>query len=293
MNCVVGANGFLGSALACRLESAGVRPYRFTRSDRWEDEPSARIREDTRVVFWLAGSVNPATADLNADLIDADLTALSAFADTVRSSSIRRVVFASSGGTVYDVAAAPPYAETGPTGPRSTYGRYKLRQEKLLGELLPQDVELVVLRIANAYGPGQPVGTGQGVVAYWLDAARKGQPLVLFGAPETTRDFTYIDDVAGAFAHFGEVPLGSPREVFNIGSGTPTRLGDLAGMIMDIAEKPALRVDARPARAFDVPHMWLDPLRASDAGWRPRTSLRWGASIVRSRGPGWSCWPLS
>jgi len=195
MQCVVGANGFLGSALTHRLDADGVSPLRFHRGDRWSgsDQTSGRRLSHTEVVYWLAGSVNPATADLRPDLVEADLMALSTFAGAIRGSSVRRVVLASSGGTVYDVSAAPPYAETGPTSPQSTYGQQKLRQEELLHEALPDEVELVVLRIGNAYGPGQPVGTGQGVIAYWLDAALKGRPLVLFGDPGTTRDFTYID----------------------------------------------------------------------------------------------------
>jgi UDP-glucose 4-epimerase len=278
MHCVVGPDGFLGSALTRRLDAVGEAPYRFTRNERWcgaRSEAAGLLRE-TDVVYWLAGSVNPATADSGVELIDADLAALSLFAAAARGSSIRRVVFASSGGTVYKTGDAPPYGETDPTLPVSTYGRYKLRQEQLLTELLPDDVELVVLRIGNAYGPGQPVGTGQGVIAYWLDAALNGQPLVLFGDPGTTRDFTYVDDVAAALAHFGAVPVGTRREVFNIGSGTPTRLGDLARTIMEVAGMPSLRLDVRAARPFDVPHVWLDTARAADAGWRPSTSLTTG-----------------
>lgn len=275
---VVGAKGFLGAALVRRLDADGTRPYPFTRTDRWSCStgPSAALLGETDVVYWLAGSVNPATADLRAELISADLTALSAFARVVRDSSIRRVVFASSGGTVYDANSAPPYAESDSTSPASTYGRYKLRQEQLLNELLPSDVDLLVLRVGNAYGPGQPVGTGQGVIAYWLHAALNGRPLVLFGEPGITRDFTYIDDVAAALAHFGAASLISHREIFNIGSGTPTRLGDLAHTIMDVVADPALRLDIQPARTFDVQHIWLDTSRASDAGWTATTSLTSG-----------------
>lgn len=277
MHSVVGANGFLGSALARLLEADGATLLRFTRSDRWP--PAEGLRRSlgrTEVVYWVAGSVNPATADSGAHLVAADLSALLTFAEAVRASPVRRVVLASSGGTVYDVTAAPPYDETAVTAPLSTYGKYKLRQEQLLAEMLPEDVELVVLRIGNAYGPGQPVGTGQGVVAYWLHAALAGKPLVLFGDPGTTRDFTYIDDVAAALAHFGTVALTTRREVFNIGSGTPTTLGALASTIMAVVAAPTLRLETYPARPFDVPHIWLDTSRASHVGWRASTPLMCG-----------------
>ncbi len=278
MQCVVGANGFLGSALVRRLEAEGVQPLRITRSQPWSRGRGEyeRGQDAADAVYWVAGSVNPATADANPERIAADLRALSSFADAVNASPIRRVVFASSGGTVYDITKPPPYAEAHATRPSSTYGSYKLHQEQLLDQMLPEEVELVVLRIGNAYGPGQPVGTGQGVVAYWLDAAAAGRPLTLFGEPTTTRDFTFIDDVTSALVHFAHVELDSTREVFNISSGKQTRLGDLASTIMDVVGAPELRLDMRPARPFDVPHIWLDTSRAAAAGWRATTSLETG-----------------
>jgi UDP-glucose 4-epimerase len=289
MHCVVGPRGFLGSALRRHLDHLGIRHHAFTRSDRWsaeEGEPCQALA-DSEVIYWLAGSVNPATADARTDLITADTTALRSFADAVHRSDVQRVVFASSGGTVYDVSASPPYDEGAATLPLSRYGRYKLHHEQLLSQLLPADVELVVLRIGNAYGPGQPVGTGQGVVAYWLEAAANGRPLLLFGTPSTTRDFTYIDDVAAALAHFSQIPMASSREFFNIASGTPTTLGDLAATIMHVVADPGLRLETMPARPFDVPHFWLDVTRATNAGWRPTVPLATG--IERS----WNALPTA
>ena len=283
MRCVVGPDGLLGSALVRHLESYESPVTCFRRSDRWSlptGTLSAGIHAE--VVFWLAGSVNPATADLHPDRIEADFTAVRDFADAVAKSGsrVRRVVLSSSGGTVYDVSEAPPYAEGAATKPLSTYGRHKLALEQALAEALPPETELAILRVGNAYGPGQPVGTGQGVIAYWLDAALNQRPLVIYGAPDTSRDFTYIDDLAAALAHFGDVALDTPREVFNIGSGQPTQLDDLAATIMAVVGEDALRLETLPARSFDVPHIWLDVSRAAAAGWQARTPLETG--IARS-----------
>lgn len=275
MQCVVGPHGFLGSAAVRRLASEGLEAQGFVRTDSWRTpggEPSP-VLQRSDVVYWLAGAVNPATADQRPDLVAADLRAVSEFAAAVAGTAVRRVVLASSGGTVYDTQQPPPYSESANTGPLSTYGRYKLLQEQLFSESLPDDVELVTLRVGNAYGPGQPVGTGQGVIAYWLDAALNGRPLVLIGPPDTTRDFTYIDDVAAALVHFGRVELDSPRAVFNIGSGTPTELGVLAATIMDVVADRRLQLESMPARPFDVPHMWLDVASANIAGWHATTGL--------------------
>lgn len=281
MRCVVGPDGFLGSALVRHFETRGVGVTGFRRSDRWLRADGRRTAAaDAEIVFWLAGSVNPATADLHPHRIEADFQAVRSFAAAAQELQVRRVVLASSGGTVYDVAADPPYAEGARTQPMSTYGKHKLRLEEALDEALPAATELAILRVGNAYGPGQPVGTGQGVIAYWLDAALNRRPLVLYGAPDTSRDFTYIDDLASALAHFGDVQLASPREIFNIGSGEPTELGSLAATIMAAVAEDDLRLETMPARPFDVPHIWLDVSRAAAAGWRSQTPLEVG--IARS-----------
>jgi UDP-glucose 4-epimerase len=259
------------------LEAHNTPVTGFRRSDAWRLASGAVSRAaECEVVYWLAGSVNPATADSHPERIEADFVAVRDFAAAVGSTNVRRVVLASSGGTVYDVGAPPPYSEDATTDPLSTYGRHKLQLEQALSDALPADVELAILRIGNAYGPGQPVGTGQGVIAYWLDAALNHRPLVLFGEPDTSRDFTYIDDLSAALAHFGEAPLGSAREMFNIGSGKPTELGELASTIMAVVGEDHPRLDTRPARPFDVPHIWLDVTRAAESGWRARTPLQTG-----------------
>ena len=56
-----------------------------------------------------------------------------------------------------------------------------------------------MLRLSNVYGPGQRLGTGQGVVGYWFRALLDDDPIRLFGDPETIRDYVYVDDVAEAF----------------------------------------------------------------------------------------------
>ncbi|MDQ1709841.1 MAG: UDP-glucose 4-epimerase [Frankiaceae bacterium] len=274
MQCVVGPDGFLGSALVRHLEAHNTPVTGFRRSDAWRLASGARSpAAEADVVYWLAGSVNPATADSHPERIEADFVAVREFAHAVAGANVRRVVLASSGGTVYDTGAPPPYDESAATAPLSTYGRHKLELEQVLSEALPGDVELAILRIGNAYGPGQPVGTGQGVIAYWLDAALNGRPLVLFGEPDTSRDFTYIDDLASALAHFAQAPLSTPRAVFNIGSGQATELGELASTIMAVVGEDHLALETLPARPFDVPHIWLDVTRASESGWQARTPL--------------------
>src|SRR6185436_17508199 len=107
-----------------------------------------------------------------------------------------------------------------------------------------------VLRLSNVYGPGQRFGTGQGVVGYWFRALRDGEPIRLFGDPETIRDYVYVDDVAAAFlaAHCASRPL---PPVLNIGSGEPTSLRGLVHVLLRAAQRPEHPVHMTEDRPFD------------------------------------------
>jgi UDP-glucose 4-epimerase len=276
---VVGAGGFLGSALAAAGGAAGLRVSAYTRSVPCltpGGTPATGLAA-AGTVFWLASGITPASAERRPDLVRADLQAFRGLLSAVRRLPVPpRVVLLSSGGTVYDPAAAPPYAEDAPTGPRTAYGRAKLALETALARAgLP---DTAVLRVANVYGPGQPAVSGQGVVGHWLRAARAGLPLTVYGDPDTTRDYVYVADVAEALlaVHLAA----APAPVLNVGSGVPTSLRTLAALVRDAVGDPAPPCEVLPARGFDLAHTWLDvSLAATDLGWRARTPLPVGLSL--------------
>lgn len=276
---VVGASGFLGSALVRALRAGGVRVAEYTRSVPFlacSGVPDARL-VTARTVFWLATSINPAVADAEPWRAREDRDAFASMVRTAEQlTDPPRIVLISSGGTVYDPAVDPPYGEDSPTRPLGAYGRSKLALERSLrASALPSDRALVV-RIANAYGPGQPAASGQGVIAYWLRALARGESITLFGDPATTRDFVYIDDVAEALTAVHEHPRPLPP-VLNVGSGAPTSLGELAELVCEVTGTPFSGVRREPARGFDVPHSWLEVrLVGAVLGWKPRTPLRTG-----------------
>jgi UDP-glucose 4-epimerase len=289
---VIGAAGFLGTALVRTLTGSGVPVATFTRKTPFVTESGFPDRGvlAARTVFWLASSINPAIAETEPWRVDGDRAAFVTLLHALqRLADPPRVVLVSSGGTVYDPAVAPPYREDSPTRPRGAYGRAKLAMERLLHQApLPG----VVVRVANAYGPGQPAASGQGVVAHWLRALTAGDPIMIFGDPATTRDYVYVDDVAEALAAVHRHP-GTLPAVLNVGSGAPTSLAELAEMVRAAAGNGA-RIRRAPARGYDVPHSWLDVALAAELlGWRPRTSLpagvaaawRWTKGAALSSGP--------
>jgi UDP-glucose 4-epimerase len=263
---VVGAAGFIGSHLCRRLAACGVPAIGCTTA-----APLDEVPPDVGTVYFVAGSVTPATAERQPERVEAHLAAFGAILDRfARAGGRPRVVLASSGGTVYDPAVAPPYDERSPVAPGSSYGRAKLRMEH---DLLDRAgaLEPVVLRLGNVYGPGQRLGTGQGVVAHWLDAAANGRELVVYGDPEATRDYVYVADVVDAMLAVHSAAR--PPTVVNIGSGVPVSLRALLGVVEKVV--PAgLRVRFDQGRRFDRHDAWFDVELARRAlGWAARTGL--------------------
>lgn len=280
---VVGAAGFLGSAVRDELVRRGASVLPYTRAHPFleaprsgspgaTDAPTTDAITSVDTIFWLASSIRPATASTEVAAGQSDLRAVATLLDRLRASRGRqrcRVVVVSSGGTVYDTRQPPPHRETGATRAVNDYGRAMLAMEELVRAGAP---EHTVLRVANAYGPGQAARRGQGVVAHWLDAVAHDEPITVLGDDDLARDYVYVDDVVAAL-----VAVHLAREtppLLNIGSGTPTGLGQLVDAVRATVAPREVRVDRRPARGFDAPSTWLDVDRAADVlGWEPRVPL--------------------
>ena len=271
---VIGASGFLGSTFVRIAEAAGASCASFTRAVPFIDgsgQAASGLRR-AHTVYWLAGTITPAVAEREPDQVSADRSALRALVDAVSALDHQpRIVLVSSGGTVYDPGVAPPYHEQSPTRPTTAYAAAKLAQEELV---LGASSRNVVVRVANAYGPGQQARRGQGVIAHWLQAAAEGRGLTVIGDPATTRDYVHADDVANALLAIGTAER--PPAVLNVGSGEPTSLDDLAKLVQAVTGDVA-PIMYSEGRAVDVSHTWLDVSRAADTlGWHPVVSLTEG-----------------
>lgn len=274
---VVGAHGFLGTALAAHLESAGVEVRRFTRAvPAYADGALAAGLGDVATVYWAASRTNPTIAEERPERVAADEAHLVDVLGALRAAGLApRVVLLSSGGTVYGDEGAP-FSERSPLRPAGAYGRAKARLEQVLAEHAERPV---VVRISNAYGPGQAPAPGQGVIGHWLRAAAAGRPLTVYGDPATARDYVAVDDVARALARLHGAP--AAPAVVNVGSGRATSLAEVLDVVRDVVARPDLEVRHEPARSFDVRATWLDVSLAREAlGWAPRVSLPAGVTAM-------------
>lgn len=277
---VIGANGFIGGALVGELRRQRIPASQFTRATPFIDDSGhldrAVVEADT--IFWLAGSIRPATvSDAEHGAATADHAALVKMLKGLEASDSgarQRVVAVSSGGTVYDPHAASPHREDAVLAPANEYGKAMLAIESLIQD---RSAESVVLRVSSAYGPGQRARQGQGVVAYWLTAIAAGEPIQILGREDIARDYVYIDDVTAALVtmHLAS----TPPNVVNIGSGIPTTLAELVDLIRTVVAPQPVTVSRGGARSFDAPSTWLDiSLAAEVLDWKPRYDLRSGLS---------------
>ncbi len=290
---VIGGNGFIGSHLVDALLDRGwtvrvldVQGRRFdplpprVQFIQGDLSQSFLVREAlTGVdrVFHLAWSTihEISNQDPAAD-VAANLVPSIHLIEACRQTSVKRIVFTSSGGTVYGPAKTLPIPEAHPQNPVTAYGITKLAVEKYLGMFFQLfGLEYAVLRPSVPYGPRQnPLGR-QGAAAVFLYRISRGLPITIWGDGENSRDYFYISDLVSALLAAAERPLTQER-VFNIGGSQEVSLLRLLKTAERTVDRKAI-VNFEPARSFDVRRIVLDTRLAQDVlGWRPEVELEAG-----------------
>lgn len=295
MKCLVlGGGGFIGSHVVDKLLDAGHQARIFERprvpryrtlpggSAEWIEgdfQNAAVVREALEgidTLIHLVSTTLPKTSndDPVFDVQSNIISTLRLFELAVEA-QVRRIVFISSGGTVYGTPTMLPIRESHPTEPRVSYGIVKLAIEKYLALFYAQHgIDYVVLRVANPYGERQRVDIAQGAVAVFIDRAVRKLPIEIWGDGSAVRDYVHVEDVARAFIR--AVEYVGPPCLLNIGSGIGHSLNDLLDQLEAMLDR---RVERRysPPRGLDVPSNVLDISRAREQlGWEPRISLEDG-----------------
>jgi UDP-glucose 4-epimerase len=303
---VTGGAGFIGSTLVDRLLAEGhavdvvddlstgslgnLAEARTTRDHELKVH-QIDIREDAvvdlierrqpEVVFHLAAQADVRVSVLR-PAFDAQVNIVGSInvLEGARRAGTRKIVFASSGGTIYGEPAPAdlPVRESHPLQPLSPYGVAKRVVTDYLNvyrEL--HDLEFTSLAMANIYGPRQDPHGEAGVVAIFAGLLRDGEPCTIFGDGSQTRDFVYVDDAVDAFVRAATRGSGL---LCNIGTGVETSVNELYQAMAAAAGSDAPAVYA-PARTGELARSALDPGRAGmHLGWAPWTSLQDGVTEV-------------
>lgn len=286
---VLGGGGFLGSHIAETAHRAGYTVRIFDQClslfycpspgievvlGDWRDREglmSSLVGID--VVLHMVSNSVPASKLSIGDEVMTNLIPALSLMEACRACRVERVVFASSGGAVYGSAGGSPIPETQPPAPCSSYGLGKTLVECCYEFLSVQyEIDVAVIRAANAYGERQsPIGK-QGIVPIVMQRIRRGDPIQLWG--NTIRDYIYVGDVAQAFVMAAERVSG--YRVYNVGTGRGTALSELVALIEEISGYTATVVYG-DLRDCDVVENVLAIGRAkAELDWQPHVDLRSG-----------------
>jgi UDP-glucose 4-epimerase len=188
---------------------------------------------------------------------------------------VRKVVFASSGGSIYGTPEDLPVAETAPLHPKAPYAASKVSAETYLNTYRElYGLDCTHLAPANVYGPRQNPHGEAGVVAIFANALLTGRPTTLFGDGGNTRDYVYVGDVVAAFVAAAGEAGGGRR--YNIGTGVQTSDRQLHTLVAHAAGAPD-EPEFAPARLGDLRASALDATAAArDLGWHPQVDLAEG-----------------
>jgi len=297
MKCaVIGGGGFIGSHLSETLLANGHQVTVFDRQEarfitelervgasittgnflNQDDIQKALINID--VVYHLLSATVPQTS-IDDPIFDVQTNILGTLQllNVAKEAQVKKIVFSSSGGTVYGIPKEIPVKESHPTNPISSYGITKLTIEKYLHLYATlYQMNYCILRIANAYGERQPVTGTQGVIGAFLNKAIHNIDVTVWGDGSVMRDYIYIDDIVNAFIKAGAYE-GEPR-IFNIGVGQGHSLNDIINIIEQVTQRP-LVVNRMPGRIFDIPVNVLDISRAKMyLQWQPMVGILEGIS---------------
>jgi UDP-glucose 4-epimerase len=297
LKCVVlGGGGFIGTHLSEALLASDHEVIVFDRPDAryfaysqhlgaslfpgdfLNPNDLRRAISDCDVVYHLVSTTVPQTSNENPYYdVEANVMGTLRLLEAARIIGIKKVIFVSSGGTVYGIPQEIPIKEGHPTEPTSSYGICKLSIEKYLHLYwILYRLDYCILRVSNAYGERQPTTGTQGVIANFLNKALHHEELIVWGDGSVIRDYIYANDIAGALlkaaTYKGEL------KIFNIGAGQGHSLNDIINSISQVIQKP-LQPKYVEGRIFDIPTNVLDISRAkAHLNWQPKVGLLEGIS---------------
>jgi UDP-glucose 4-epimerase len=187
----------------------------------------------------------------------------------------QKLIYISSGGTVYGQSESLPINENHINKPISPYGLTKLTLENYARFYsVTEGLNYCIVRPSNAYGEGQAPFKGQGFIATVIASILKGVPVNIYGSTNVLRDYLYVSDLA--YGIFKVLEYGKFGEVYNIGTGIGLSNLDIILKIQNIigdTAQPA-QFNHYPIRPFDVESNYLDCNKIkAHTGWEPKISI--------------------
>lgn len=274
---ILGASGFIGTNLTIKLIEnidnhitlidkridyfSDIKKFNFSNVEikisSLDKDMDFSILEGQDVVYHLVSTNVPTTSNQH---ISQDIQANVLFSSNLFEAcvkyDVKKVVFISSGGTVYGKEGSCPLSENTPTNPISSYGVQKITIEKLLYLYsYMYGLDYRIIRLANPYGPYQRPNGVLGAVTTFTYKALKGEEVQVYGDGSVIRDFIYIDDAVKGVLNIVEGE--NKHHTFNLGCGYGTSIKE----VLETIEKALglkMNIVYKKGRAVDVPVNYLD-----------------------------------
>jgi UDP-glucose 4-epimerase len=285
---VIGGNGFIGSHIVDRLLARGHSVRVFDRQPERFRAPLPSVDyclgdfadrmalvealTGTNAVYHLVSTTLPGTADLDpkTDVQDNLVGAISLL-ESMRRVGLSRILFLSSGGTVYGIPETIPIPETHPLRPIGSYGIVKATIEHYLDLYRrTRGISPVIVRASNPFGPRQAHSGVQGVISTFLRRVLSGADIEIWGDGTIVRDYLDVGDLAEICVRAG---TSGKEGAYNAGSGYGLSINEIVQAIRKVTGRDFNTV-YKPARPIDVPRSVLDCSRArNDFGWKCETQF--------------------
>lgn len=290
---LIGGSGFIGSHLCdlllregheVRVYSRGLEKYRqplaeveYILGDFADQFALSEALIGVDCVVHLVSSTVPGTSNIDpAADIATNLVPTVNLLDLMRQTGPSRLVFLSSGGTVYGDPESLPVSEDHPLRPTCSYAVVKIAIEQYLSMYMNlYGIQSIVLRASNPYGPRQGRLNVQGLIATFLSRMLDGKPLEIWGDGEIVRDYFYVSDLAELCLRAVE---SEATGIYNAGSGVGTSINEVLDLVGEVTGiDPEVRKVA--SRKFDIGRIYLDIEAACDTfSWQPEVALHDGIS---------------
>ncbi|OZI20928.1 hypothetical protein CAL26_26090 [Bordetella genomosp. 9] len=289
---VLGGNGFIGCHLTAALVRAGAQVrvmgrsctsgvdggVEYVKGDIAGQVAYSEVLAGVDLVYHLVSSTIPGTSNANPILdVETNLVGSLRLLDAMATAQVRRLVFLSSGGTVYGNPEELPVREDHVLRPISSYGVVKATIEnymRLYSTL--HDFDISVLRLSNPYGLGKTLIGTQGVIPTIFSKVVNGDAIEIWGDGRAVRDYIHMDDAVRAMLAVAEL---RGFNLFNVGSGVGHSLRDVIDHVARVTGlEPKIKFG--PARPFDVRAIYLDVNKIRGATqWKPEISLEQGCAM--------------
>lgn len=288
---VTGGMGFIGRNLTGILTNQGHKVRildlqgqednlpincEFIEADFNSEIDYTTILKEIDVVFHLISTTVPGIAEQNKVFdITSNVGGTLKFLDAIIASQVSKLIFISSGGTVYGEATSDTVSELHETNPICSYGIHKLTIEKYLYYYhVKYGLDYQIIRLSNPYGKGQDGKKGQGIIPIFANHLKAKEPIQVFGDGNIVRDYIHINDVVNALVKF--VSYKGNERIFNLGTGRGTSILEIIETLQ-VCSGIEATIEFIPNRSIDVKRNVLDITKIrKEIDWNPEISLEEG-----------------